>query len=180
MIGLLLLISVVNFSYARIYIGYFEWGALPQMILATVSVGIFPTVFIGGITLLKQERKYQNISIEINDQIEVEQKTGEEHAGVFFGIHTGKIRYVEALQNYVKIGYIDDEGVLKELVERSTLSAAAEALSGRGIVKCHRSFLVNKNEIIQTTGNAQGLTLELSDCENEIPVSRSFVSQFRK
>ena len=92
----------------------------------------------------------------------------------------GQIRYIEALQNYAKIGYINTEGQLKEQVERSTLKGIIQQIADTSIVKCHRSFLVNRDHITQVTGNAQGLQLTLADCKKSVPVSRAFVSVFRK
>jgi len=89
------------------------------------------------------------------------------------------IRYIESYQNYVKIGYIDRESVINEEVQRATLKSLQEELQATVIVKCHRSYLVNKTSIISVSGNAQGLLLTLQGCDKSIPVSRSFVPAFR-
>ena len=91
-----------------------------------------------------------------------------------------QIRYIEALQNYAKIGYINSTGQLIERTERATLKSILNEVEGSPIVKCHRSFLVNREAIISTSGNAQGLLLTLSDCDKTIPVSRSYVPAFRR
>lgn len=178
MIGLLSLIGFANFNFSKAVLGYFEWGELPRMMIATVAVGIFPTVVIGGFTLLRAERKYQQISNEINEDIGHETNIGEEKRSIF-NIDSSAIRYVEALQNYVRIGYVKKSGEFNEQIERTTLKTVLEKLQGGSIIKCHRSFLVNTNWIKSTSGNAQGLILTLEDCEKKIPVSRTYVSKFR-
>lgn len=74
---------------------------------------------------------------------------------------------------------MDNDGQFKKITERATIKNIEEATSGSPVVKSHRSFLVNVNDIINISGNAQGLLLELSDCDRSIPVSRSYVDLFR-
>jgi len=178
--GLILTISLVNFLYARMAIfGYVDWQFFPNMIQGTFIIGIFPTVAIGGIALLKAEWKYQNIAKEINSQNSFAEAASSTEALRVFDIPIHQIRYIEALQNYAKIGYLDEAGELKEQTERSTLKQILDTTEGSTIVKCHRSYLVNQSTIKATSGNAQGLLLSLANCDKIIPVSRSFVPKFR-
>ncbi len=160
------------------YFGYIKWEFFPIMIKNTFAIGIFPLVVLGAISLLRQEKKYQLIANEINQQPDIidAQPINEQ---LIFNIPIHQIRYIEALQNYVKIGHINAKGVLTEQTERATLKSILLEVKGSTIIKCHRSFLVNREAIISTSGNAQGLLLTLSDCDRIIPVSRSYVSVFR-
>lgn len=181
MIGVILTISLVNFIYARLaFFGDIQWGFFPTMMINTFAIGIFPVVVLGAISLLRQERKYRLIADEINQKelnIAPAKHTTEQ---TIFDISLHQIRYVEALQNYVKIGYINVKGHLTEKTERATLKRILNEVEGSTIIKCHRSFLVNREAIISTSGNAQGLLLTLSDCDKIIPVSRSYVPVFRE
>ncbi len=179
MIGVILMISLANFIYLRYsFFGYMKWDFFHIMIRNTFAIGIFPVVTLGALALLRQERKYQSIASEINQQKESKPEITTTDEQSVFNIPTNQIRYVEALQNYVKIGYVT-EGGLKEKTERATLKGVLDEANGSAIVKCHRSFLVNRSSIISTAGNAQGLQLSLSDCDKIIPVSRSYVAGFR-
>ncbi|MEM9261690.1 MAG: LytTR family DNA-binding domain-containing protein, partial [Bacteroidota bacterium] len=62
---------------------------------------------------------------------------------------------------------------------RATLSGLEQQLRASTILRCHRSYLVNPNHIRQARGNAQGLRLSLVALEEEVPVSRAYVSQLR-
>ncbi len=179
-IGLMLCISVANFLYIRItYFGYIKWEFLPHMIKGTFMVGIFPTVGLGVIALLRQERKYQDIAEEINQEMSTKSERVTTEDSVVFDIPSSKIRYIEALQNYVRIGHLNADGQWVEKTERATLKSILSEAKGSALVKCHRSFLINRKTIISTSGNAQGLLLQLADCDKTIPVSRSFVGNFR-
>ncbi len=179
-IGIMFCISLANFLYARILIfGYIQWDLFPQMIYATLMIGIIPLVALGGVILSKTEKKYQNIAEEINQQGNNESSDSSLIDESIFGIPVVQIKFVEALQNYVKIGYINDDGQSVNKTERATLKYVLTETEGSAIVKCHRSFLVNRKAIKSTSGNAQGLLLQLSDCDTVIPVSRNYIAAFR-
>lgn len=175
MIGLLLYISLFNYLYLR-----FEFG-MPlddfiTMIWATFLVGIFPTVFLGTIAMLKREKTNAKIAENIN------KKNLSDHPKVLdrklFDIPTDQIWYIESLQNYVNI-YFNSLDIIDKKTERATLKSCAEQLENTKIIQCHRSYMVNTSKIENVTGNAQGLKLKLINIPNPIPVSRSYIAQFK-
>jgi DNA-binding LytR/AlgR family response regulator len=54
-----------------------------------------------------------------------------------------------------------------------------EQFNKRQIKRCHRSYIINESKIVSVRGNAQGLKLSLSNVEEEVPVSRSYLYLFR-
>jgi two-component system LytT family response regulator len=62
---------------------------------------------------------------------------------------------------------------------RSTLTALKAELPYDNIFQCHRSFLVNINNISSAKGNSNGYQLRLGECTDIIPVSRTFVPGLR-
>lgn len=178
-LGVMLTISLANFLFARIlFFGFIEWGLLPDMMYGTFMIGIIPIAVIGGLSLLIQEKKYQGIAADINQHQTVHANKIEDQR-LLFDIPFSRIQYVEALQNYVYIGYVDAEGQFKKLTERAALKNILEEVKDSTIIKSHRSFLVNREAIISISGNAQGLLLQLSKSDRTIPVSRSYVASFR-
>ena len=181
MIGTIFIISIANFIFARLtFFGYILWEYLPQMMVSTFAIGLFPIVVIGGLALIQQERKYQHIADEINERKGGYPTPGQTKGPFIFSIPISQVRYVEALQNYVKMGYLDSEGQFKERTERATLKSILAEAENSHLVKCHRSFLVNRDAILSISGNAQGLLLTLYGTEKTIPVSRSYVAAFRE
>jgi len=178
-IGVMLVISLANFLFARIlFFGFIEWKLLPAMMYGTFMIGIIPISVIGGLSLLIQEKKYQGIAADINHHKKVEPDKREDER-LLFGIPLSRIQYVEALQNYVYIGYTDAGGQFKKMTERATLKNILEEVTNSSIIKSHRSFLVNRDAIVSISGNAQGLLLQLSESDRTVPVSRSYVASFR-
>ncbi len=176
-IGLIFTISLANFIFARfIFFGYIDWQFFPHMIRGTLSIGMFPIIAIGAITLLRQEKQYQNIAEELNQQAKTIPSVS--NAISLYDIPADNILYVEALQNYVKIKFIDNNEI-KEKVERATMKNITEELNGSPVIRCHRSFLVNRNKITSISGNAQGLLLSIEQIDETIPVSRSYIHHFK-
>lgn len=179
-LGIALFISFTNFIFVRIvFFGFIQWNLFPYMVYGTLMIGLVPIVVLGGATLINQQKKYQIIAAEINQkEINTSDITNNKRASIF-DIPASQIKYIEALQNYVKIAHVNGEGKLKIQTERATLKNILIDVEGSSIIRCHRSFLVNREAIISTDGNAQGLLLSLSDCDKIVPVSRSLVRLFR-
>ena len=176
-IGVLFFISLGNFLFVRyMYFGYMKWEMFPYMIRGVFMFGI-PVLSVVTLILLRDEKKYQAIAEAINQQTTTTIIPSKDL--VLFDIPIGQIKYIEALQNYVTIGFINSSGQWKTKTERATLKSILEKTGKSAIVKTHRSFLVNRQAITKTEGNSQGLLLTLSDCDKQIPVSRSYVPSFK-
>lgn len=185
----MLLISLANFVLVRLLvIGHMDWRMFPYMLRGTFAVGLFPVIAVGAWALRLQERKYQRLAKAINEAHPERTPDGSAPAAdsepVLYDIPTDRIRYIEAMQNYIKIIHIEPSGQVSERVERSTLKSLESSgvmPEEASIVRCHRSYFVNRNMIKETRGNAQGLLLVLEDCESRapVPVSRRYVSAFR-
>lgn len=179
-LGSVIFISLANFVFARLIIfGSIDWTLFPIMLYSTFMIGVLPVTTLGAWMVYQQENKYRGIAHQINQVQTSPTHAKTEKGATLFEIPLHQIKYVEALQNYVKIGHIDTDGNLKIQTERVTLKGVLSQTEGSAIVKCHRSFLVNKDAIVNASGNAQGLLLSLSDCDKVIPVSRTCVPLFR-
>lgn len=177
-LGIMLFIALFNFLFIRwSFFGFVEWALFPTMLYSTLMIGVIPLVAYGSFTLIKEESKYQNIAGEINQKNP--QAINTQGETYICNIPVGQIKYIEALQNYIKIGFVNGAGKLNEQIERATMKQVDDESGSASIVRCHRSYMVNQDAIISVKGNAQGLLLSLSDCEKVIPVSRSYVPKFR-
>ena len=141
------------------------------MLFATALIGMFPITLFGFRNQIKLERqnaleaKTLEKSITISEELLVNEKV---------------ILAVESMQNYIHI-YQLESGELNKVTERLTLKAALDKFQSYGLVKCHRSYLVNTTYVREVSGNAQGLRLSLAnaDCP-QIPVSRTYISRIKE
>lgn len=88
------------------------------------------------------------------------------------------ILYFEAQDNYVAIQYLDSDTSKRELL-RTTMRTLEEKLEPYSMVRCHRSFMVNLNNVIKVKGNAHKLNLYVTNSKLPVPVSRSYVSKIK-
>ena len=117
-------------------------------------------------------------------------KTTVEQEGINITLHNQNLRgadltlpinnllYIEARKNNVCVCYIKEGEVTKNEL-RSTLTALKTELPYDNIFQCHRSFLVNVNNITSARGNSNGYQLGILSCKETIPVSRTFVPKLR-
>ena len=171
--GLILVIGFANFLFLSYVMGI-PLNGLGNMIFSTFLVGLFPLIFMGSFAVRQGEKKYGAIADGFNHRILVPASTTIQ----ILGIDSDNIRYIEAMQNYIKI-YHEEDGSLINSVKRSTLSTIEADIAPTSLKRCHRSFIVNQSTIEKVKGNAQGLQLTLRDVIQTIPVSRKYVDSFR-
>ena len=87
--------------------------------------------------------------------------------------------YVEAQKNNVSVCYVKD-GHVNSSELHTTLASVLNDLEEYGnIFQCHRSFVVNLNNITSAQGNSNGYQLKLGKCPTMVPVSRTYVPKLR-
>lgn len=84
---------------------------------------------------------------------------------------------IKAQQNYSEVIYLSQQEIKQKLL-RITLAALQEQLSSTSVIRCHRSYLVNLQNVDSINGNAQGYQLKLHQDLVTTPVSRSYIAAF--
>ena len=182
-LGLIVFIAIGNFLL------------FVQMFHLPLTIGLFLlflwwTLVIGtGITAV-------SIGIEYNRYLKGQMEallsnTTEEQKDITITLHDTNVRgndlelpinnllFVEAQKNNVQVCYLrDDKPTTVEL--HTTLSAVVDELKEyENIFQCHRSFVVNVNNITQAKGNSNGYQLRLTNSHTTIPVSRQYVPRLK-
>lgn len=82
--------------------------------------------------------------------------------------------YIAAEENYVRINYL--EGVrLKDYVLRNSLKSVERQFEGKGLVRCHRSYLLNPEHVKALSKGKEGMIEAEMDVEcTPIPVSKRY------
>ncbi len=97
----------------------------------------------------------------------------DEYGKLDFYLDRESILYVEANDNYVNI-YFESNSKVSYKILRSTLKSIELLLEKYKMIKCHRSYIVNMDQVIMTHKEKGKLKLELRNCAFLIPVSTSF------
>jgi DNA-binding LytR/AlgR family response regulator len=75
-----------------------------------------------------------------------------------------------------------DEGRLQHRLIRNTLVNAESMMRAffPPLIRCHRSYIVNLDQIKNVDGNAQGLVITLKPCSEKVPVSRKYIDELKQ
>ncbi len=93
-----------------------------------------------------------------------------------FSILLEDLLYLEATDNYVTIYYIDSGKIMKYLI-RNSLKNLEPKLQPKNIMRSHRSYMVNFENVKIMRKDKSGLYLELdSDQKISLPVSKTYVA----
>ncbi|HVZ57755.1 MAG TPA: LytTR family DNA-binding domain-containing protein [Chitinophagaceae bacterium] len=95
-------------------------------------------------------------------------------------LHPWQIDYITSQDNYFEVIW-QEEGKINRKLLRGTLAKAEEtARYFPSLFRCHRSYIVNLDKVINIEGNAQGYRLQLRNNPEIIPVSRSKGQQMQQ
>lgn len=184
---LIFVISIGNYFYVLYLINdTVTLSGFLNMSFSTFVVGIFPMVFSGfliQINALKKHQKQADALVIANAQenreikpIRLYSQSRDQH--VEFQIQD--LLYIESKSNYVSI-QLQQNGEITSETLRNTMKNIQSQLTSDSAFRCHRSFMVNPEKVINVTGNAQGLRLSLAGlAELNIPVSRSYIPEVKK
>lgn len=95
-------------------------------------------------------------------------------------LHVPDLLYIEAVGNYVKIYQLNDGQVRSDML-RATSKQMEEDLSAYPtVVRCHRAFLVNLQQVEQIVSRGGAMQLMIKHCHEALPVSRSNALQVKE
>ena len=182
-LGLILFIAICNFLLFSFIFQYPITLEIFFMFLYwTMSIGIFMTALsIGfGYNRFLRERMEELLNTTTEEQKDINITIHDNNVrGNDLCIPINDLLYVEAQKNNVSVCYLK-EGKPTCVEVHSTLMAVVEELKAyENIFQCHRSFVVNVNNITSARGNSNGYQLTLGTCPNSIPVSRSYVPRLK-
>lgn len=187
---IVLVISFVNYYASMQYYLYYqidsiiyEQSSLPPFIKAvfyTFSIAIIPCIILvmfNQYRLLKKAIKESEI---INHSLK--NKVGQEnYLRVSFSgegknellqINMEDFLFARASANYSEIFHVDDNGLKKILLRSSMNNLEDQLINYKTVERVHRRYLVNLNNVINVTGNAQGYRLHFKKSDEFVPVSR--------
>lgn len=179
---LLLFCAILNYWYSIYFINNadFSLQTLFYMMLFTYTLGlpICTIAILGKYSFLKNtnieaERTEANIEnkIETESALSIIPDVGEN-----LNIKKKAFLYAQSEGNYSYIFYLNNEIVEKELL-RISLKNLEEQIGDNNIIRCHRSYILNIQNVIYKQGNSQGFKISLKLTAEKIPVSRKYIDK---
>lgn len=173
-----LLLGSTTYLYYNFLGGFHDWSLNSYLgFIRDVSVlGAFP---MGGYYFFRYHQSVHQQVIYLKENqpngqredllIWLESEVGNERLGV----KLAQLLYLEAQDNYVAVYHLEEERVRKTLL-RTTLKKLETHLSALPLIRCHRSYIVNLQQVEKARGNSRRLQLQLAGGRTLVPVSRSF------
>lgn len=150
-------------------ISYFETAG--STFISLLVINIYPYGFLW-------------LSFELYSKHNDENKPADESSLIRFYDEYKKLRlviaseaviFIKSEDNYVQIHYMD-QGRTRKFILRSSMRALEETLAKHGLVRCHRSYVINPSFIKIVHRDGSGLIVaELNqDGYESIPISRKY------
>jgi hypothetical protein len=105
-------------------------------------------------------------------------KFPDDKGNVKFTLPLNDLLYLESTDNYVYIFYILHDKIKKELL-RNSLKNLESVFKDDPVKRCHRSYMVNLLNISLIKRSGQKTTLILNKVIDPIPVSKTYLKDFR-
>lgn len=102
----------------------------------------------------------------------------DEREQVKFSVRKDYILYLESADNYVSIFFLPEGEVKKEMV-RTSMKNMETFLRPHGLVRVHRSFMVNMENVQWMKKEGRNYLIKMKSCDTIIPVSRGYISSVR-
>lgn len=97
-----------------------------------------------------------------------------------FYLNPDDLLFVKAEGNYSMLTYINN-GVLKTELKRISLKQLELQLKGfPNLLRCHRAYLLNIQQIAKLSGNSQGYSISFDKTDDKVPVSRAYLNVFNQ
>lgn len=156
----------------------------PLFLAYTYLTGSFPIFLLIVINekkvRLRREKRAKEIKIIKSKENNIHKKEiiiYAENNKEYLKVVVDKLVYITSQGNYASFFFVKDND-LKEKVLRVTLNKITKELeSFDTIIRCHKSYLINKDFIDSISGNARGYLIQSSLVPFQIPVSRSFCKE---
>lgn len=150
-----------------------------EFVFITMGVGILPSPLL----ILYFERRLSLRNKELSEKINIQltnPKSFEKHKELVelnnegISISAEDFLYANSMGNYITIYYFEN-GRQRRVVIRETMKKFEKMISVcSNISRCHRSYFVNMNRVLDSSGNARSLYLSLENVGFKIPVSRTY------
>lgn len=190
-------IGLANAFYSQqMGIFSFNLAGIVRLELYTIALAVFP---ISAGILWNENRlshKFQASSEQINKAMAARKESAisavpaendrntiyipSENKGEGFTVEPKNVLLVKAAENYAEVFWKVENQVKKKVV-RASLKRLEEVFHAHPqVFRCHKSFMVNLEQVAKLSGNAQGFKLHFKAEVEPVPVSRQLNGIIKK
>ena len=157
------------------------WQAFEKSLLNTSLILLIPyIVCITAFTLQDRNQRLRQFEDDYDKAIQQRAATKslisfyDERGELQLSVTRENLLYIESADNYINIWYMKSN-LPKKLMLRNTLKRTAELLAGTCVMRCHRGFMVNMEQVKVLRREKDSFYLELGiEGVKDIPVSKTY------
>lgn len=149
---------------------YLMW-LLIALLFAMIGVLIY------AVSMLNNKIEQMTLNPESNVQEVDKYNFYDDKGDLKLSVRSDAVYYIEAADNYAIIHYMSS-GKMEKLMIRNTLKNIEWRLKGKGLVRCHRSYIVNLKLVHLLRRTEGDIELDFDDAKiPNIPVSKSYAGE---
>lgn len=158
-----------------------------DLLLGILAIETIPYVITFLVFRLREEQSKVELLQDQLDKLQPKEINGGEGATehsinfydkgnrLVFSIAGNNLLYIEAADNYVNIHYLN-EGHEDTFILHNTLKEMERRLADTSLMRCHRGYIVNINNVKLLRKEGTGLMLELTGSSKVIPVTKTYAA----
>ncbi|NPA37044.1 MAG: LytTR family transcriptional regulator [Chlorobi bacterium] len=158
-----------EYSFFKDFQTTFKYTALLAIIIYSFAILIIVLIQVN-----KEKNTKNKITSKDIDLISFK----DERDQVKFSVKRKDILYIESTDNYITVFFSNGGKVSKHMI-RTSLKRVEESELSTKLLRCHRSFIVNLENVEWMKKEGRNFVLKIREIESFIPVSRSYIPQFK-
>lgn len=182
----IILITILNYEYNTIVgSGFAKQYNLFYFVLITFAVGVLPVILMVFMMELFLTNKHQKTASDFNIKIHADTNSKNQTSSNIiklesdlkkdnFEVDESNLVFIKSEDNYCMIFYREGDEINNYLLRTSLKKIENQLELFPHLIRCHRSFIVNKKRIKQISGNARAYYLHFENCYETVAVSRNF------
>ena len=172
---LMYMLGLRNFTWTTFISSFWQVTALGVIISALIVPLDYMRHYKINQNLIKRFPNSADFPSKSNNTFQLKSENQKEQ----LRLSTDELLYLTSADNYVEVVFSEGRKVSKKLL-RGTLARAEKQINDPGVLRCHRSYIVNFHQVISVSGNAQGFQLKLREVDKTIPVSTTYKKDVMK
>lgn len=178
-----LVLMAIAFSVCSTIVGTQQdiWENFEKSLLYTSLILLIPyIVSITAFTLQDRNERLRQIVDDYDKAIQQHVDTKgiisfyDERGELQLSVTKDNLLYIESADNYINVWYMKSN-LPKKLMLRNTLKRTAELLAETNVMRCHRGFMVNMEQVKVLRREKESFYLELGvEGVKDIPVSKTY------
>ncbi len=157
---------------------------LPRTFYYTVSILSIPYIIFWLYFSSKEKERFIKKITEIDNINEDIANTKDiinlrdEKGNLRLSIKMDNLFYIESANNYIYVYYENSKKELSKCTIRSSLKIIEDTFPGIGLIRCHRSYIINFKKVKVLKKEKEGLIIELDfNGISDIPVSKTYIDE---